>query len=262
MKIAHISDIHFFASSLGFRDFFSNKWIGHFNAKFRRKNFFITKYLDLFLSSLIKENVDILIITGDFTTTSDGEEFLLAKEFIEKIKNAGIKVFSLPGNHDNYTKKAWQEQTFYTFLKNESPFSHCFLHLEKLTPTWDLILLDNTIFNKLLKANGKFTPEHKLKLANLLKGAKNVIIANHFPLEDKKKSHKLLGSDLLKQILNNHKFLTIYLHGHTHKTSYHKDSELLHIFNSSEVTVKHKYKYHLLEINENGFTHKEIQYFE
>jgi 3',5'-cyclic AMP phosphodiesterase CpdA len=262
MKIAHISDIHFFASTFHLKDLFSNKWIGHFNAKFRRKNLFITKFLDQLLASLIKESTDILIISGDLTSTSDKNEFALAKEFIEKVKDAGIKVFAIPGNHDNYTKKAYKEKSFYLLLDCLPTFSDGSVHLEKIDPNWNLVLLDNTIFNKRLKANGLFSLEHKSKLTKILKGVKNVIIANHFPLEDHKKSHSLLGSHMLKEILKEHKFPTIYLHGHTHKTSHSKQSPLLDIFNSSEVTVKNKYKYHLLDLNEKGFTHKEIQYFD
>ncbi|MCH9617818.1 MAG: 3',5'-cyclic adenosine monophosphate phosphodiesterase CpdA [Chlamydiia bacterium] len=252
MKIAHISDIHFFSKNFSLEDLFNKKWIGKLNAYVRRKNFFITDYLDDLLKSLLKEGVDTLLISGDFTTTSDQKEFASAYAFVQKVLDKGIKVLAIPGNHDVYTKKSFDEKLFSRLLDN--------LSKQKKLGSWDLLLLDNTMYNSPLMANGRFTKNDALNLQAFLKKSKDVVIINHFPLDDPHKNHELINGDLLKDILLNHKGTVIYLHGHTHKTAYHQEGKNLHIFNSSEVTVKNKFKYHLIELGNGTFRHKEVKY--
>ena len=148
MKIAHISDLHFFSPVPSALHLFGTAMIGYINAFIRRRKFFITAHLDQCLASLVRDNIEILIITGDFTTTADPREFLMAKEFLKKVAVAGIKVYAIPGNHDTYTKKSFQNKLFYSMLDIAPKFFH-----EKFHPEWDLILLDNTILNKPFKAN-------------------------------------------------------------------------------------------------------------
>jgi 3',5'-cyclic AMP phosphodiesterase CpdA len=252
MKIAHISDIHFFSKNFSIEDIFNKKWIGKLNAYFRRKDFFITDHLDTLLTSLLKEGVDTLIISGDFTTTSDKKEFESSKAFIQKVLDKGIQVQAIPGNHDVYTRKSYDERLFYTQLDN--------LSKEEKLDTWDLLLLDNTMYNSPFIANGTFTKKHEEHLRSFLKSSKDVVIVNHFPLDDPHKNHALINGDLLKEILLKHGGTVLYLHGHTHKTDYHQEGKNLHVFNSSEVTVKNKFNYHLVELNDGAFTHKEVKY--
>lgn len=260
MKIAHISDIHFFSPSFSPLDIFSKKCIGKCNALLRRRKSFITKHLEEFINSIVNENIDILIITGDFTTTSDKKEFIFAKQFIQKIQKKGIKVFAVPGNHDMYTKKAYAEKDFFVHLNILPKFSNESIHVENIYTNWDLILLDNTINNAPFRANGKFSKEQKLFLKNNLKNKKNIIVASHFSLDLRIPSHMLHGATSLKKILKDHYGISIFMHGHTHKTSYKKESDNMHIFNSSEVTMQKKFKYHMIELNKENFSYKEIQY--
>ena len=251
MKIAHISDIHFFNSTFPLKDLFSKKCIGKLNAFFRRKDFFITDHLDRFLASLIKEEVNTLIISGDFTTTSDIVEFELAKEFIQMVLDRDIKVCFVPGNHDVYTKKDFQTKPIQMLPLSKG---------EKLD-SWNLLLLDTTTVNPPFIANGKFTKDQEEKVKSFLKKSTNIIIVNHFPLDDPNPKHELIRGASLKKHLLNHNGSIIYLHGHTHKTGYHKQGENLHIFNSSEVTVKNKYKYQIIDLKGAEFSHKEVEYF-
>ncbi|MCH9621604.1 MAG: 3',5'-cyclic adenosine monophosphate phosphodiesterase CpdA [Chlamydiia bacterium] len=260
MKIAHISDIHFFNPSLKFSHLLSSKWLGYLNAYFKRRNYFITKHLDLFLASLKKEDVDILVITGDFTTISEPEEFSRAKDFITKAQDYGFKVFIIPGNHDVYTKKAFKKRQFYKHL-NVPQFSNDKLHIENIHPNWDLILIDNTTINSFGKANGHFLESSDQTLKSLLNSSKNVIIGNHFPFFEPKQHRQLFRGLKLKEILLNSEKEVIFLHGHTHQTQYSNEKNL-HIFNSSQVTVTDQFKYHIITLDDEKFTHQEIKYYD
>ena len=259
MKIAHISDIHFFCPSFKISHLANSKWLGNLNAYFRRKNYFITHHLDLFLASLVKESVDALIITGDFTTTADEKEFKKGKEFLEKARSFGLTVYALPGNHDTYTKKSFDKKFFYNLLDIPT-FSQNQIENISLNSDWELILLDCSMINPLGIANGKFLEASDETLKQLCANGKNLIVANHFPLSGESDKHKLIRGEDLKQILLDSGKQILYLHGHTHKTEY-SNEENLHIFNSSEVTVTTRFKYQLLEINDSQFTRREIKYY-
>ncbi len=262
MKIAHISDIHFFVPSFKVSHLFTNEWLGNLNVYYSRRNFFITENLDAFISSLLKEKIDVLVITGDFTSTANGKEFALAKEFIQKVLDSGIRVFGLPGNHDMYTKKSVRHRTFYHCLDNLPIFSHGHLHFETLTDSWNIILLDTTMHNKIGRANGHFTLDHEKTLHHLLDKSSNVIVANHFPLEDKSKTHHLIRDKHLHHLLRDSKKQVLYLHGHTHNTSYHQETDQFHVFNSSESTVTEKFHYHLIDLTKDQFSHRVVKYYE
>lgn len=256
MKIAHISDLHFFYPYPS-GHLFGMSIIGYINALLRRRNLFITKYLDDCIASLIIDDIEILIITGDFTTTADPKEFLMAKKFLKKVSDAGIKVYAIPGNHDTYTKESFEKKMFYSMLNIVPKFPS-----ERIQTNWDLILLDNTILNKPFKANGAFSLEQQKELKRMLASCSNVVIASHFPFVDTHGSHKLFNSNLLTEALKDFQGEIIYLCGHNHVTSYTKIGKNVHIFNSSETTVVNKFKYHQITLLDNSFSYKEVKYYE
>jgi 3',5'-cyclic AMP phosphodiesterase CpdA len=260
MKIAHLSDIHFFSGKTTLSHLWGRAMIGYLNAHLRRKRIFITDYLDLCLSSLIKDEIESVIISGDFTTTADPKEFALAKEFIQKLLDAEIQVYTLPGNHDTYTKKSFYEKTFYSELSLGRTFSKEGFFHKKITPEWDLILLDNTFLNTPLNANGLFPPSQKIALESLLQGLKNVIVANHFSLTDNGASHKLIHGQECRGILEKHPHNVLYLHGHTHKTEVVKMGGNLYAINSSQTTIC--YTYHEITLLKDDFSYKKVQYYE
>ncbi len=223
------------------------------NAFVRRKDHFITNHLDRMVASFIKEEVEAVIISGDFTTTSDKAEFEMAKSFLDDLETAGITAFIVPGNHDVYTSKACKEKFFYHYLSPKKALS---------LNGWDMLLLDCTIDNPPFLANGSFTKEHEEEVITFLKNTKKCMIINHFPLDESQQKHKLLGGETLKKILFSHKGTILYMHGHTHKTKYSNPCEPVHIFNSSEATVKEQFKYHLIELKEETFSYKEVKYFQ
>ncbi len=262
MKIAHISDLHFFSPKITFSHHFGKTLIGYVNAQLRRKNKFLTRHLDQCIASLIRDEIEVLIITGDFTTTADPMEFSMAKEFLKKVRDAEIKIYAVPGNHDAYTQKSFQEQMFAQMVGQTFTFSNEGIYHEKIHPHWDLILLDNTILNKPLSANGLFPAAQKAPLEQILKNCTNVIIANHFPLQNKIAHHNLLNSEALLEILKKCNGSVLYLHGHTHQTEYSNVDGKLHIFNSSETTVASRFTYHQITLLDDIFSYKQVEYYD
>ncbi|WCL51312.1 metallophosphoesterase family protein [Leptospira sp. GIMC2001] len=107
MRIVHISDLHL---PIRLNPFILRRksLIGYTNfALRRRKKHLLHKSL---LESISKLKYDVLIISGDITNISEEKEFTQAKEFLKPILDD--RTFIIPGNHDRYTQKSWDEMYF------------------------------------------------------------------------------------------------------------------------------------------------------
>ena len=58
------------------------------------------KMFDLLVEKTLTEKPDIVLIAGDLTKDGEVESHQYVRERLDKIKNAGIKVYITPGNHD------------------------------------------------------------------------------------------------------------------------------------------------------------------
>jgi len=92
MRIIHISDPHFTDSS---RTLDAGYIIDSQNSKLRSS--VLSNYLINNKSHLRASKV---VITGDLTDSGDKRDYLIAKAFVDKLKNNGFEVYSIPGNHD------------------------------------------------------------------------------------------------------------------------------------------------------------------
>ncbi len=127
-RFAHISDLHFFKLQWNPLQFFSKRWLGNLNLLFHRKNALVPDGLTTLFPVFHEKKVDAVLITGDLTTTTHEDELLLAKRFVDCLKAENFKVFTLPGNHDQYTKKAFREKTFYQFFDAEYGSEKTLIH--------------------------------------------------------------------------------------------------------------------------------------
>ena len=120
MRIAHISDLHITCFPRNPLKLFSKRFLAlanHF--LFRRKKHSLEN-IHSFLNFLKENQTDLLVITGDLTTSSQKKEFSIAQKLLQKVE---IPCIVIPGNHDKYTKKADRSNRFFSFFQNpESPF--------------------------------------------------------------------------------------------------------------------------------------------
>ena len=230
LKIAHISDLHLYKITFSPMQFFSKRWLGNLNVYFFRKNKFKPKQLNLLLDVFKKHKIDLVIVTGDISSTSLKDEFEAGKTLFSEIEKEGIKTFFLPGNHDHYTKKAHRKQHFYDFFENkkgkttiEKSFS---LKKDKIEAhlidkNLYLINLDCSIATHLLSSRGLFSKkaeDNLKKLLSMINKEDKIILANHFPFTQREGPRRSLKrSRILKKIIKEHPNIKIYLHGHTHR---------------------------------------------
>lgn len=227
IRFAHISDLHFGSVSFSPFQFFSKRWMGNLNYLVSRRKAFRHERL-LQLISLFKEKrITHVMITGDFSTTSRQVEFEMGRRFVSLLEKEGLTVFCVPGNHDNYTKRAFRKGLFYHFFPSKFD-SSCPLSLKEdkvtycsLTNSLSLIALDSTISTTLLSAQGLFSEELQENLKKALAAIgpeKEVILINHFPFfpNDPPKK-RMVGGHALQELLEHTPNVLLYLHGHTHR---------------------------------------------
>ena len=229
--IAHLSDLHFSKYSWNIGQLFSKRVVGNLNLLLRRGSHYLNDRPFSLINTLKKEQVTHVIISGDLTTTSYKKEYALAKAFVDQLKEAGMQVFLIPGNHDHYTKKADQTKAFYnhfparytsssseidTFTLSDHGVTSC-----PLTDGWRLVLLDTTLATPLISSNGFFSPVIEKNLEHLLSltaDDEKILLVNHFPFfQHDRKNRRLHRGEALQKTIHNHPNIHLYLHGHTHR---------------------------------------------
>lgn len=261
MRLAHISDLHFGSVSLNPLQFFSKRWVGSLNFLFNRKKTFKYNRLIELIDLLKNQKVTHVVITGDFTVTARSVEYQMGQRFIKLLQNEGLKVFSVPGNHDHYTMSSFLKKRFYRFFP-PSFDSHCPLNLRDHCVTFSkigdglwLLGLDTAIASPLFSAEGLFGPvvEKNLnKALNFIPKDEKIILFNHYPffINDKKR-RGLKGAENLKKLLQKAPNIDLYLHGHTHRQIIAdlRESKLPIISDTGSTSQINDGACHLFEIN-------------
>lgn len=206
MRIAHLSDFHFTKLTLNPLRLFSKRFFGQLNwVLFRRKDF-NHQQLDL-LPDLFRDlKVDLILLGGDFTSTSLPEEYIEAKKWLDLLPAPWL---AIPGNHDHYTKRS--EKRFFNYFDPLKPYP--------IGNNWWVVPMDTTCPNPTRSSNGIFSTEELLeKQLEQIPG--NVILLNHYPFfQQTSEKHSLLGGEKLEQLIRKYPKIKLYLHGHTHRHS-------------------------------------------
>lgn len=264
MRLAHISDLHFGAFSLSPTQFFSKRWIGNFNFLFTRKKKFCYDRLLELITFFKEEGVTHVLITGDLSVTSRRVEFKMGDDFISLLKKEGLKVFVIPGNHDHYTRLSDRKKKFYKFFDAKfNPTCPLSLKEDKVTYTkleeglW-LVGIDTATATGFNSCQGYFSPQAAESLETALKAIPShdrVILFNHYPLFHNEEGKKgLIGSNLLKAILNKHPNVVLYLNGHTHRQTVAdlRPSRLPIISDTGSTPHKENGNCHIFEFKDNA----------
>jgi len=265
IKIAHISDLHFYKTHYHPSQFFSKRWIGNINAMFLRKKVFKPDQIWLLPDFFEKLKIDYVVVSGDISSTSLKEEFALAKKIFDEFHKKGIKTFIVPGNHDHYTKKAHRDKLFYDFFKQdgsnkiEKKFSlkKDGVEAKFLKDGWWFVGLDCTLATSLTSSRGVFSKEIENNFIEVLRDIPKedfIILINHFPfLKSPVKRKELVRSDYLLKIIQENPNIKIYLHGHTHHHAILdlRDKNLPIVLDSGSSSHNFLGKWNLLEIDQN-----------
>jgi 3',5'-cyclic AMP phosphodiesterase CpdA len=100
LKIAVVSDIHYFNPSLLPEDPANNPYFQYYLAKDPKLIEFSDPIFRKVISDLMAEKPDIVLVPGDLTKDGELLDHETVSGFLHQLKDANIKVFVVPGNHD------------------------------------------------------------------------------------------------------------------------------------------------------------------
>jgi 3',5'-cyclic AMP phosphodiesterase CpdA len=268
VRIAHISDLHFSKISLSPMQFFSKRWVGNLNLIFSRKREFITTQLQTLIPLFQKLQVDLVVVTGDLSTTSLKQEFEKAHHFLNEFKKWNMQVIAIPGNHDHYTKNAWRTKRFYQVLDDLEGKNYSLkkdgLAAVDLNASWMVVALDTALATSLTSSRGCFSEELEEKLVSLLSKippSKQILMLNHFPFFQHERLNKTLErADALKSVLKRFTNVRLYLNGHTHThcVADLRSNGLPIVLDSGSAALQHSGSWNLLDLFPQGI---ELQAF-
>ncbi len=197
-----------------------------------------------FLSDQGKE-IDLAVITGDWTQRARVEEFEAAREFVEKF---GKKVVSLPGNHDVPLYNLWQRWL--------TPLERYRQHLEPVTQSAhhdpEVAVFGLHTVNPWVVADGRVSSAEISRAQNFFSTAAPEavrIVGTHHPIFGKQPLEN--GTKVL-ETLRPH----VVLSGHAHREGAElivnpDGSQTLHVVSGSSASNRlrgEENSFHLLEV--------------
>jgi len=214
LRIAHISDLHFFCFPKSIKGYLGKNGLGVFNHLFFRKKFFHSGLFKDLLIEITKQNIQELWISGDISVSGLEEEFLKAKEELDPFLHPSLKIRMVPGNHD--VRSNQQDFLAKHFLGQERFFP---VETFPINNDLDLITLDLSHNNKKRDCGLFCDLMEKTFQEHLSKSKKQQIaILCHYPppVAQGKNNRLIRGFALEKIVLSNPKIL-LFAHGHTHQ---------------------------------------------
>ena len=228
IRIAHLSDFHLTELTINPLRLLSKRLIGTLNWLFTRRNTFSKKQVTNLAPLLRSLDLDLILLGGDFTTTSLDSEFRQAKTFTDSLT---VPWLAIPGNHDAYTQKAYRQKVFYRYFTNDRPITHKtgFFKLSQHgveahrlgETTWWVVALDTARATWTNSARGLFseaTEKNLREILTLIPADHQIIALNHYPFfQNDLERRNLERGEFLKEIIVQDPRIKTYLHGHTHR---------------------------------------------
>lgn len=248
MKCIHFGDIHVWRYGMVWSEFYYPKrWLGLVNLGLNRAKRFPPEYHQAAIDEILREEPDVAIFTGDFSSLSLKSEFKEAARLFAPLREKlGERLFAIPGNHDVYTAKSARAQVMERIL----PWVHSEA-VSRLDLNDRLTLLGvNHAEAFLIASNGRVTPATQNALRETFEQTiavgRQVILAGHFPYVNlpeypESQDHQLLNRDPFRDLIQEMK-PAVYLHGHQHIrwAVRAKDTPNTLCLNCGSVSMKHE----------------------
>ena len=213
IRIAHISDLHFFSLPKTLKGFLGKNGVGVLNHLLFRKKFFHSTLFKNLIADILEKNVEELWISGDLSVSGLEEEFILAKEALFPHLPSSLKILVIPGNHDvrsnlqNHIAKLFLDKDFCDPVETHS-----------LNEDWDLITLDAS-HNGHKRDSGLFSESlEEMFEKHITASIKDriAVLCHYPPPIAQGKNNRLVRGEALQHLLSSHPKIALFAHGHTH----------------------------------------------
>ncbi len=227
MRIVHFSDIHVGCIPRSLSSLFDKRIFGVCNYYLRRRGVFDMDILERALPATRELKPDLVVCTGDITSTGSPREFRLATDLLRPfVDTHGKRFVYLPGNHDTYVRdprcrraldEAFGELNGGRWSLDQLPVA---ISAGKLR----LILLHEAVPTAPWSSSGRINTEALARLMPMLEQPRTPgqlrILVGHFPLRNRRglplgRRRGLLQADQIYQALRDGQ-LDASLCGHDH----------------------------------------------
>ena len=240
MRIVLIGDIHLFQLRVKPRDLLGKRILGQGNLWLNRSRRFNHALLAPLFERVKELGPDLVLCSGDVTTTSLENEFLDIMEHFRPLARE-VPVVVVPGNHDKYTFRSHQKRTMHTLMEGLMPDE--FPHVRDLGGGWNLMGLDSARPQVMMSRGAlgsKQVAGIERCLAELSDGGKEggaeggreggLIVLCHYPSVmprgmPRSWAHDLKEARWLTKRLSEYPGRVVFVHGHIHKPWYHRAQE-------------------------------------
>jgi len=225
MRIIHLSDSHAGGPAEDWQAYFDKRWVGVFNYRFRRKFQHDQSLLARAVAWLLADPPDLVVCTGDITSTGQPGEFAAALTVLEPLIQATtIPLIFVPGNHDYYVHHPRCVAAMKDAVRriNRNRFGFDDLPLRCTSGELELLVINNSRPSNLLASWGFLDPETSRKVVEWCAGPKTRprVLIGHYPLIERhpllRFRHRLYGQREVRRLLEAGA-IDLSLCGHQHR---------------------------------------------
>lgn len=221
---AHLTDFHFWQVVLNPFRLMGKRFLGNANVIYKRRHEFAAARAEPYVDYVLAQGVNTAVLTGDFTSTSTTPEFKAGAAMAQRLADAGLTVYAIPGNHDVYTWASKRTRRFERYFdawypeeglpaKRTLPGGHDLVFVPTVTPD--------------IQSRGRITDVEVEGVRELLRTATDpVVVAGHYPLLHETYAYtappprQLRNAAALRDALGASGKAVLYIAGHVHRFSY------------------------------------------
>ena len=204
--------------------YFDKRWVGVFNYNFRRRFRHDLSKLERAVEYTLSTSPDVAICTGDLTSAGQPGEFERVKKVLEPLRNSGIPLVYMPGNHDCYVKRPHCVKAMKEMVNYLSCGTCCFddYPLRRTISEAEIIMLNTSRPSNLLCSWGFLAKEDARKITSWCTEEKKLprILVSHYPMTEDhpvlRVRHRLFGQKPVLKLMDE-KQIDLALCGHVHR---------------------------------------------
>ena len=236
MRIVLIGDIHTFSLWTAPWDLLGKRALGQANLWLRRRRRFNRALLEPTVSRAASLEPDLVLLSGDLTTTALTSEFVRVARALEPLTDR-VDTVVVPGNHDRYTFTAARSRRLEQSFTKHVPTA--FPQMTPLCGRWRLLAIDSSV-PRVLSSRGRVGARQREEAAAILEpltADDGLFVLTHYPLSNQPghhampHNHQLEDADAVMDMLAACPARTFYVHGHIHRpwVSRREEPRLSHV---------------------------------
>lgn len=221
MRLVVIGDIHLYRLRVPLARLFGKRLLGQSNLWFNRRFRFNHDMLDEVVERTLALEPDLVLLTGDVTSTSLEDEFDDIARYLKPLSER-FPMVVVPGNHDRYTFRSARKRRVETLLKGLLPDR--FPHTQPLVGKWHLLALDSARPQYML-SRGAIGSDQLAEAERFLQARspdEGVVVLCHYPPDTppgmpSSWAHDLADVQAVRRVLAECPARVFFLHGHVHR---------------------------------------------